>query len=268
MAQDEPYKATNGYSQPTMTSPPATSNETVDFEGIGRLYFQYEQNKKRIEELESEIKDAEKYKQRYFDKCVEYDDLNKEYKLLKEENRLLKQHGTGIPHSKFQYVFDTTDFNERMGIKDIEQLMDILLELAETRQPRGYLVEDSMDVIPFYILLAEKDAFIKHGNSDKDTRNWGIVPLCDCWNNNVVARIADEKRREELLCDSDKIKKALNNPPWKDSTSQSWNSLYDACGNGNGQISKRKAKLGRAINIKMRLERLLEQIPSLKREKY
>jgi hypothetical protein len=251
-----------------MTSPPDTSNETVDFGGIGRLYVQNEQYKKRIEELEFENKDAGKYKQRYFDKCVEYDDLKNENKLLKEENRLLKQQGNGIPHSKFQYVFDTTDFNERMEIGDIERLMDILLELADTKLPKGYLIETSMDIVPIYIMLAERNTFNKHGKSDADSRNWRIVPLCDCWNNNVVSRIADEKRREELLCYSDKIKRALNSPPWKDSTSRSWNSLYNVCENKNGQISKRKAKLGRAINIKMRLERLLEQIPALKSKKY
>lgn len=268
MTQDELYKSTNGYSQPTMTPPPATSNETVDFGGIGRLYVQNEQYKKRIEELEFENKDAGKYKQRYFDKCVEYDDLKEEYKLLKEENRLLKQQGNGIPHTKFQYVFNTTDFNERMEIEDIERLMDILLELADTKLPKGYLIETSMDIVPIYIMLAERNTFNKHGKSDGDSRNWGIVPLCDCWNNNVVPRIADEKRREELLCYSKEIAKGLNNSPWKDSTSRSWNSLYDACGNGNGQISKRKAKLGRAINIKMRLEKLLERIPALKSKKY
>lgn len=268
MEDIEPYKATNGYSHPTMTSPPVTSNETVDFGGIGRLYVQNEQYKKRIEELEFENKDAGKYKQRYFDKCVEYDDLKEEYKLLKEENRLLKQQGNGIPHSNFQYVFDTTDFNERMEIVDIERLMDILLELADTKLPKGYLIETSMDIVPIYIMLAERNTFNKHGKSGEVSRNWGIVPFCNCWNNNVVPRIADEKRREQLLCNSKEITKTLNNPPWKDSTSCSWNNLYNACDNTNGQISKRKAKLGRAINIKMRLEKLLEQIPALKSKKY
>lgn len=268
MAQDELYKSTNGYSQPTMTSPPATSNEMMNFEGIGRLYVQNEQYKKRIEELESENKDAKEFKKRYFDKCVEYDDLKNEHKLLKEEIRLLKQQGNGVSHPKFQYIFDTTYFNERMGIEDIEHLMDILLELAETKLPKGYLIETSVDIVPIYIMVAERYTFNKHGKSDGDSRNWGLTAFCNCWNNNVVPRIVDVERREELLCDSDKIKKALNSPPWKDSTSRSWNSLYDACGNGNGQISKRKAKLGRAINIKMRLEKLLERIPALKSKKY
>ena len=269
MEEPEPYKATNGFSQPTMTSPPDTSNETMNFEGIGRLYVQNEQYKKRIEELEFENKDAGKYKQLYFEKCEECDDLKKDNKRLKEEIQLQKkQQGNGIPHTKFQYVFDTTDFNERMEIGDIERLMDILLELADTKLPKEYLIETSMDIVPIYIMLAERNTFNKHGKSDRDSRNWGIVPLCDCWNNNVLPRIADEKRREELLCDSGKIKKALNSPPWKDSASCSWNSLYDACGNGNGQISKRKAKLGRAINIQKRLEKLLDTMHILRGKKY
>ena len=269
MAKDEPNKATNGYSQPTMTFPPATSNEYQIFGEAGRILFGLAEENKELRKLAAQAEDFRKYKDLYTDKCVECDEEKREKKRLKEEIQLLRrQLENGIPQSKFQYNFDTTNFNERMQIEDIERLMDILLELADTKLPKGYLIETSMDIVSVYIMLAERNSFNKHGRSDADSRNWGVVLLCDCWNNNVVSRIVDEKRREELLCDSDKIKKALNNPPWKDSTSRSWNSLYDACGNGNGQISKRKTKLGRAINIKMRLERLLEQIPALKSKKY
>lgn len=268
MEPNEPYKATNGYSQPTMTPPPATSNDYQIFGEAGRILYELAEENKELRKLAAQAEDHKKYKDLYTNKCVECDSLKEENKLLKEENRLLKQQGNGIPQTKFQYIFDTIDFNERMEIEDIESLMDILLKLAETPQPRGYIVTDFMDIVPIYILLAERNAFNRHGNSETDTRNWGIVPLCDCWNNNVVPRIADEKRREKLLCDSTKIKNALNKEPWKESASRSWNSLYNVCENKNGQISKRKAKLGRAINIKMRLEKLLEQIPALKSKKY
>jgi hypothetical protein len=252
-----------------MTSPPATSNDYQIFGEAGRFLYELAEENKELRKLAAQAEDFKKYKDLYTNKCVEYDEEKQENKRLKEEIQLLrKQQGNGIPHTKFQYVFDTTDFNERMEIGDIERLMDILLELADTKLPKGYLIETSMDIVPIYIMLAERNTFNKHGKSDGDLRNWGIVSLCNCWNNNVVPRIADEKRREELLCYSKEIAKALNSPPWKDSTSRSWNSLYDACGNGNGQISKRKAKLGRAINIKMRLEKLLERIPALKSKKY
>ena len=39
MAKDEPNKATNGYSQPTMTFPPATPNEYQIFGEAGRILF-------------------------------------------------------------------------------------------------------------------------------------------------------------------------------------------------------------------------------------
>lgn len=268
MEPNEPYKATNGYSQPTMTPPPATSNDYQIFGEAGRILYELAEENKELRKLAAQAEDHKKYKDLYTNKCVECDSLKEENKLLKEENRLLKQQGNGIPHSKFKYVFDTTDFNERMVIEDIERLMNILYELAETKLPKGYLIETSMDIVPIYIILAERNTFNKHGKSDGDSRNWGIVHLCDCWNNNILPRIADAKRREELLCDSTKIKNALNKEPWKESTSRSWNSLYNVCENKNGQISKRKAKLGRAINIKMRLEKLLEQIPALKSKKY
>ena len=269
MAQDEPYKATNGYSQPTMTSPPATSPMDYDkFGEAGRILFSLAEENKELRNLAAQAEDFKKYKNLYTNKCVECDSLKEENKLLKEENRLLKQQGNGASHPKFQYIFDTTDFNERMEAEDIEHLMDILLELAETPLPRGYLIETSMDIVPIYIMLAERNTFNKHGKSDVDSRNWGIVPFCDCWNNNVVPRIADDKRREELFCDSSKIKGALSKEPWKESASCSWNRLYESCDNSNGRNAKKKAKLDRAINIKMRLEKLLEQIPSLKSKKY
>lgn len=265
----DPYKTTNGYSQPTMTPPPTASNESPDFEGIGRLYIQNEQLKKRIEELEEKTAEETAYKQRYYDKCEECDDVKNENKLLKEENRLLEQKlNDGVPRSGFLYNFDVMDFNDNMGYKDIERLMDICLELAETPLPKGYLIEDSMDVVPLYILLAERNAFRKRGDSDKDTRNWGLTAFCECWNNNVIPRIADEKRKDELRCDSKKIKGELNRDLWKNSASCSWNGLYARCDNGNGRNSKKKAKLGRAVNIQKRMDKLLEQIPALKIKKY
>ena len=263
------YKATNGYSQPTVTPPPATSNESPNFEAIGRLYYDNNQLRLRVEQLEAEISKGSNYKELYHEKCEKYDGLEKKYILLKDENGLLKQQlEKGIPLSDFPYNYDMMDFNEGMDASDIEQLMDIFLKLAETPQPRGYLVKDSMDVVPLYILLAEKGAFRKHGNSDKDTRNWGLSAFCGCWNNNVVLRIADKERRNELLCNERIIKSELGNSPWKNSDSCSWRSLYDSCSHSNGQSSKKKAKLGRAINIKSRLEKLLEQIPALKAKKY
>lgn len=120
----------------------------------------------------------------------------------------------------------------------------------------------------FIYCWQKKNAFRKHGNSDNDTRNWGLTTLCDCWNNNVVPRITDEKRREELRCDVGKIKSAIGNEPWKNSASCSWRGLYNRYDNSNGRNSKKKAKLGRAINIQNRLVKLLEQIPALKSKKY
>lgn len=269
MEPNNPYKAANGFSQPTVTPPPATSNEPPDFEAMGRLYSDNEQLKLRVKELESEISKGSNYKELYHEKCVKYDGLEKKFKLLEDEYRHLKQQlEKDIPHSDFQYNYNVMDFNEDMDASDIERLMDICLKLAEVPQPKGYLVKDSMDVVPFYILLAEKGAFRKHGNSDKDTRNWGLSAFCECWNNNVVPRIADKERRNELLCNERIIKSELGNSPWKNSDSCSWRNLYDSYPHNNGRNSRKKAKLGRAINIKSRLEKLLEQIPALKAKKY
>lgn len=143
-----------------MTPPPATSNESPNFESIGRLYYDNEQLRLRVKELESENSKGSNYKERYREKCEKYDDLERSYDLLKEENRRLKQQlNDGIPHSSFPYNFDVMDFNDNMECKDIERLMDICLELTETKLPRGFLMEDSMDVVPIYILLAEKKRF-------------------------------------------------------------------------------------------------------------
>ena len=264
------YNTANGYSQPTVTSPLVTSNESMDFEGIGRLYVENDRLKKRIQELELKENEDGRYKSLYHNKCEECDDVKSENKLLKEEIKLLKQQqGNGVFHSKFQYVFDAMDFNDEFENTDIERLMDICFELAETKLPKGYLIEDSKDVIPIYILLAERGAFSKHGDSDNDNRNWGVTALFECWNNNIVPRISDEKRREELLCNTANLNSALGKEPWKGAASCSWNRLYDdSCGNKNGQKAKRKNKLGRAINIKKRLEPLLDQIPVLKSKRH
>lgn len=269
MEPNDPYKATNGFSQPTVTSPSAPSNEPPNFEAMGRLYYDNEQLKLRVKELESEKSKGLNYKERYYEKCEKYDDLEKKFKLLEDENRLLKQQlEKGIPHSGFLYNYDVMDFNEDMDASDIERLMDICLSLADVPQARGYLIEDSKGVIPIYILLAEKGAFRKHGNSDKDTRNWGLAAFCRCWNDNVVTRITDEKRRIDLCCEYKKIESALNKEPWSGANSCSWRKLHDSYPHNNGRNSRKKAKLGRAINIKSRLEKLLEQIPALKAKKY
>lgn len=263
------YNTTNGYSQPTTTSPPAPSNDYEQFGAAGRVLYELSEENKRLQtyksQYEAEAKEKEDYKRRYYEKCEECDDVKSENKLLKEEIKLLKQQGNGIPCSRYQYVFDTMDFNEKLENTDIERLMDICLELAETKLPKGYLIEDSKDVVPIYILLAERGTFSKHGDSDNDNRNRGATALFECWNNNIVPRISDEKRREELLCNTANLNSALGKKPWKGAASCSWNRLYDeACGNKNGQKAKAKNKLGRAINIKKRLEPLLDQIPVLK----
>lgn len=264
-----PYEANKGYCQPTSTPPPVTSNESSDFEGIGRLYMQNEQQRKRIEELERSLSEAEDYEQCYKEKCKKYDALEKENDELKEKIKQLEQQlEYGNPPPSFLYNYDITDFHEKMQATDIERLMDNFLELAETKLPRGYLMETAMDVVSLYILLAERNVFRKHDNSDNDTRNWGLTSFCDCWNNNVVPRITDENRKVQLCCDSKKIKSELSRDLWKNAASCSWSNLYDRCDNSKGQISKRKAKLGRAINIQRRLERHLEQIPALKSKKY
>lgn len=257
-----------GYSQSIMTPPPVIASEkSADFEAIGSLYVQNEQLKKRIAELEAEISKGGIYKQRYYTKCEECDDLKKENKLLKEENKLLKQQQeTGVILSEFRYSYDVTAFKNEMESTDIERLMDILLELAEMPQPQGYLIEASMDIVPVYILLAERGTFRVRGESDN--RNWGLTAFCDCWNNNVVCRIADITRKDGLTCDSVKIKNELSREPWRNSASCSWSNLYDGIAHRNGQNSRKKTKLGRAVNVKKRMEKFLEQIPSLKSKKY
>ena len=273
MEQIDTYNTTNGYSQPTMTSPISDSNAYEKFEDAGRILYQLSEENKRLQvyesKFEAEVIEKEKYKERYYAKCEECDDVKSENKLLKEEIRLLRLHqGNGAPLSKFQYVFDVMDFNDNVDIPAIERLMDICLELAETKLSRGYLIEESEDIAPLYILLAERNVFRQHGNIVKDQRNWGLTAFCDCWNNNILPRICDERRKDKLYCDSDQIKSALGKAPWKDSASLSWSRLHDAYGNSNGQISRRKKKLARAINIKKRMEVLLEQIPALKSKKY
>lgn len=263
----ETYETAIGYSQPTMTSPPATSSVNCEkIEDTVRYLFRLVDENKELRERIAQLEENANFKDLYTNKCVENDGLKEENKLLKKENRILKQQGNGVSPPKFQYNFDMTDFNEKMKIEDIERLMDILLELAEMPQPRGYLVEDSMDVVPIYIILSEKDTFAK--GKSQDDRNWGLAAFCNCWNNNVVPRISDEKRRKELYCDSIKIKNELSKAPWKDSASCSWYSLYHNCGDANGQASKRKGKLRRAVNIQNRFEKALEQIPALKSKKY
>lgn len=268
------YNTTNGYSQPTTTSPPGNSNDYEQFGAAGRVLYELSEENKRLQtyksQYEAEASVREKFERRYYEKCIECDDVKYENKLLKEENKLLKQQlVNGVSHSKFQYVFDAMDFNDEFENTDIERLMDICFELAETKLPKGYLVNDSKDVIPIYILLAERGAFSKHGDSDNDNRNWGATAFFECWNNNIVPRISDEKRREELLCNTANLNSALGKEPWKGAASCSWNRLYDeACGNKNGQKAKTKNKLGRAINIKKRLEPLLDQIPILKSKRH
>ena len=68
MEPNDPYKATNGFSQPTVTSPPAPSNEPPNFEAMGRLYYDNEQLKLRVKELESEKSKGLNYKERYYEK--------------------------------------------------------------------------------------------------------------------------------------------------------------------------------------------------------
>lgn len=270
----ETYEPIGGYSHPTMAYTPATS--PIDYEKhgeAGRFLYELAEENKRLRDViaqhEKDKCDVEKYKRRYQKISEECDDLKEENKALKEKNELLElQYGNGNPLLKFLYNYDIMDFSEKLEASDIERIIDICLELAKTPMSKGYLIDDSMDIIPIYILLAEKGVFKKHGNSDKDTRNWGLTAFCNIWNNNVLPRIDDEARRDKLRCDSSKISNELNKEPWKAAASCSWSNLYKNCDNSNGRESRKKAKLGRAINIQKRLESLLEQIPILKSKKY
>lgn len=270
----ETYEPIGGYSQPTMTSPPVSSPNNYDkFGAAGRVLYELAEENEKLREVigqhEKDKNDVEKYKRRYQEKSEECDDLKEENKALKEKNKLLEsQKGIDISQLKFLYNYDIMDFSEKLEASDIERIIDICLELAKTPMSKGYLIDDSMDIIPIYILLAEKGVFKKHGNSEKDTRNWGLTAFCNIWNNNVLPRIDDEARRDKLRCDSSKISNELKKELWKAAASCSWSNLYKNCDNSNGRASRKKAKLGRAINIQKRLESLLEQIPILKSKKF
>ena len=114
----------------------------------------------------------------------------------------------------------------------------------------------------------EKGLFALQGKSSNDDRHWGLTALCNCWDNNIVGRVVDEKRKIELRSDYAAIKSELSKQPWKGASSCSWRNLYDNCNSKNGRNSKKKEKLCRAVNIQKRLEELLKQIPALRGKRF
>ena len=94
------YNTTNGYSQPTTTSPPGNSNDYEQFGVAGRVLYELSEENKRLQvyksQYEAESKEKEDYKRRYYEKCEECDDVKSENKLLKEEIKLLWQRPTAV----------------------------------------------------------------------------------------------------------------------------------------------------------------------------
>lgn len=175
----------------------------------------------------------------------------KEYKeKLEHAQEVIQTYKTALethdPTPTFKYVYDLTDYDKDTPSLQIENNLDKLLLLANTRiKGDEYLIDCQMAVVPLFKLILNSGNKRIHYIGDLKT-------LVDTWNENVVSRIEDEKRKETLKCNYTTISKEMQNSRWKEISPESWfNLLYSG---DTKSISKKILK--RAVNIKDRYDRM------------
>lgn len=154
---------------------------------------------------------------------------------------------TGYLKPAFNYVYKIEDYGTNASCEDIETIYDVLLNLVDAKQNAiDYLFPNTSAIVPIYIVLTDS----QNVKGTKYQYMGTLQDFCDAWNANVVQRISDEERKQQLFCKFGSLKATLYKAPWKNTSPGSWRRSANE-----GHRSKKI--LYRAANIKERLENKL-----------
>lgn len=180
--------------------------------------------------------------------AVKINSLEKELKQykdkLEETQRIIKDQEVGYDNvSQLDLVYDITDYPNVETSADINRVWQKYIDIAMARMSnKEYVMKNSSDIIPFYILITEDPQIMKtcyhYSGSFSD--------FCECWNVNIKKNIDDKDTVDKLTCKHDSLKAEKNRAPWKTSSIASWKRICN-------EDAKNKTKMKRALNIRVRL---------------
>lgn len=203
-----------------------------------------EELKKEREEKDSVLEENRKLKKATINLTLKNQELQDKYDEAQRTINALRGESVCVPGCEdYDFVYDATNF----GLADPDVIDSFFLKLQGLAQKKdlvgNFLMDCSAAIIPIFIVLSKDERINK-----KYRYIGGLESFCNEWNYNVVAKISDESRRQELTCDYDCIKTMINRAPFKESNPVMWQRKLNE--------GKNVKVLARALNLKVQMEKL------------
>lgn len=181
-------------------------------------------------------------------RSLECENYKKVIETLRERCKAYETAEIGHLQSQYKFSIDYTKFDDSATEASIIYVFQIMLELTEEKiEQNKYLIQYSSDVISIYQVL------YKDPNIRPEYRYTGnIHDFCINWNTNVVPRIENKERSQQLHLDYGSIKTQYYRSPLKKNEPGLWRKLSE--GDKNVGIFKQ------GVNVKKRLESRLKHL--------